>query len=135
MNKYKGNSKLLTYDELQYLLSKYQFELKDNNDIKVNYLFSKSGLRINYLHKDKRDMLNLSRNGEFKRKSFIIDKEVKELYIKGIREYKYDWNLIILQQVITKLLLEDINYLDYEMSELYDIYKTYYYNFLKEKGI
>lgn len=132
MNKYKGNTKLLTYDELSFLLNKYNFEII-NEEIIGTYKDFKT--RIKKLHKDKRDILNFSRKENYKRTGFVIDIDTKELYIKGIKQYKYNWNLIVLQQVRIKLLLEDIDYLDYEMSELYDKYNEYYYKFLKEKGI
>ena len=132
MNKYKGNTKLLTYDELRFLLNKYNFEII-NEEIIGTYKDFKT--RIKRLYKDKKDVLNFSRKENYKRTGFVIDVDTKELYIKGVQQYKYNWNLIVLQQIIIKLLLEDIDYLDYEMSELYDIYNKYYYNFLKEKGI
>ena len=132
MNKYKGNTKLLTYDELSFLLNKYNFEII-NEEIIGTYKDFKT--RIKRLYKDKRDVLNFSRKENYKRTGFVIDIDTKELYIKGVKQYKYNWNLIVLQQVKIKLLLEDIDYLDYEMSELYDKYNEYYYKFLKEKGI
>ena len=132
MNKYKGNTKLLTYDELSFLLNKYNFEII-NEEIIGTYKDFKT--RIKRLYKDKRDVLNFSRKENYKRTGFVIDIDTKELYIKGVQQYKYNWNLIVLQQVKIKLLLEDIDYLDYEMSELYDKYNEYYYKFLKEKGI
>ena len=132
MNKYKGNTKLLTYDELSFLLNKYNFEII-NEEIIGTYKDFKT--RIKRLYKDKRDILNFSRKENYKRTGFVIDIETKELYIKGVQQYKYNWNLIVLQQVKIKLLLEDIDYLDYEISELYDKYNEYYYKFLKEKGI
>lgn len=132
MNKYKGNTKLLTYDELSFLLNKYNFEII-NEEIIGTYKDFKT--RIKRLYKDKRDVLNFSRKENYKRTGFVIDIDTKELYIKGVKQYKYNWNLIVLQQVKIKLLLEDIDYLDYEISELYDKYNEYYYKFLKEKGI
>ena len=132
MNKYKGNTKLLTYDELSFLLNKYNFEII-NEEIIGTYKDFKT--RIKRLYKDKRDVLNFSRKENYKRTGFVIDIDTKELYIKGVQQYKYNWNLIVLQQVKIKLLLEDIDYLDYEISELYDKYNEYYYKFLKEKGI
>lgn len=132
LNKNKGNTKLLTYDELSFLLNKYDFKIENDEIIGTYKNFQ---TRLKKLYKDRKDVLNFSRKEDYERTGFVIDVDTKEIYIKGVKKYNYNWNLIILQQVKIKLLFEDINWLDYEMPELYDKYNEYYYKFLKEKGI
>lgn len=131
MNKYKGNSKLLTDDQLEFLLNKYRIEI-ENDDIKVTYSSFKN--KVRYLSKTKRDLLNFSQEVWWDRTGFIIDVKTKELFIEGIKKYNYDWNLILLQQTILKLLLNEINVDDLTIEELNEKYKQSYFEFFKEKG-
>lgn len=117
------NLKLLTYDQIEYFINKYSFELEENAiKCRFNYLQNK----VRYLPFNGKTSIiyfpeKYRKGNEKLRWNYSILSDTKELY--KLKEGK--WNLILTQQLISKLILNKIDWttltnekLDYEYEKI-----------------